>query len=332
MFEKAISLADAALGTFLGACVGDAAGAVLEFMGRRPTTDDVAHALTMPGGGIWQVAPGQITDDCELGLSLADALAQSSEFNLEQIAQSYARWIESEPFDIGTTTIRALGSFQQRPWRDALETQGYAVTMTSAAAALCMESKSNGSLMRASPLAIWGYRHEPGVLAKFAQQDSCLSHPNPSCWQAVACYVIAIAHLLNHLGDRVGAFMEAETWATHNANTEVQEWLADAREGRHVAYGPHIGFVRIGFSHAFRHLWAGSSYLDAVKETLAGGGDTDTNACIVGGLIGAASGACAIPEKMRAAVLECEPSQGRLRPSFLQPRRVPELVARLCAI
>ena len=43
---------DAALGAFLGACVGDAAGAVLEFMGRTPNTEDVAHALTMPGGGI----------------------------------------------------------------------------------------------------------------------------------------------------------------------------------------------------------------------------------------------------------------------------------------
>ncbi|MBN9165939.1 MAG: ADP-ribosylglycohydrolase family protein, partial [Myxococcales bacterium] len=58
--------AEAALGAVLGALVGDAAGAVLEFFGRPIETADVAHAMTMPGGGTWAVAPGQITDDGEL--------------------------------------------------------------------------------------------------------------------------------------------------------------------------------------------------------------------------------------------------------------------------
>jgi hypothetical protein len=54
--------AAAACGALLGAAVGDAAGAVLEFAG-LPTRKDVAHAMTMPGGGVWRVAPGQVRTD-----------------------------------------------------------------------------------------------------------------------------------------------------------------------------------------------------------------------------------------------------------------------------
>ena len=45
---------DAARGAVLGALVGDAAGAVLEFFAAAITGADVDHALSMPGGGTWQ--------------------------------------------------------------------------------------------------------------------------------------------------------------------------------------------------------------------------------------------------------------------------------------
>ena len=51
-------VASRAAGALLGAAVGDAAGGVLEFAG-KPSDADVAAALTMPGGGVWQLAPGQ---------------------------------------------------------------------------------------------------------------------------------------------------------------------------------------------------------------------------------------------------------------------------------
>ena len=324
MIATAIDITDAALGALLGACVGDAAGAVLEFVEPAPTTTQVQWALTMPGGGVWGVAPGQITDDGELMLCLAQALADSPTFDLEAIARTYAAWIDSPPFDIGSTTSRALGA--------ARSGQAYAATMTAAAARYSMDSKANGSLMRAAPLGVWGRQLTPAALADCARQDSCLSHPNPSCWQAVACYSIAIAHLLNHLGDRQGAMAAAQEWASGNANAEVQGWLADAVQNRPVAYTPQIGFVRIGFTHAFRHLSLGTGFLAALTETLAGGGDTDTNACIVGGLLGAADGAEAIPLSLRQAVLTCDTAKGRPRPAFLHPRQLLTLVEKMLKV
>lgn len=325
----AVNRQDAALGAILGALVGDAAGAPLEFMSPPPTVADAQRGLTMPGGGVWRVAPGQITDDGELTMCLLRALAAEPTFNRETIAQEYAAWVRSHPYDIGNTTRMALGAFQDGQWHSLCETQGYAVGMSQAAAAHCMGSKSNGSLMRATPLGVWGQRLSSTALADYARQDSTLSHPNPSCWQAVAAYAIAIAHLINHQGDRAGAVTAAVAWATANANGEVQGWLAEAQQGVNVPYEPQIGFVRIGFTHAFRHLYQGSDYLTAVTETLAGGGDTDTNACIVGGLIGAAVGAAAIPAPLRQAVLTCDTSQGQPRPAFLHPSQVPALVAAL---
>jgi len=50
---------------------------VLDFFRAEITAEDVEHALTMPGGGTWNVAPGQVTDDGELTMSLLNALAQT---------------------------------------------------------------------------------------------------------------------------------------------------------------------------------------------------------------------------------------------------------------
>jgi hypothetical protein len=59
---------------------------------------------------------------------------------------------------------------------------------------------------------------------------------------------------------------------------EVIAWLMDARASRDVGYSPQIGFVKYGFTHAFRHLLLETPYAEAIRETLAGRGDTDTNA------------------------------------------------------
>ncbi|NEP10577.1 MAG: ADP-ribosylglycohydrolase family protein [Symploca sp. SIO2C1] len=338
--EPAQDTYDAAMGCLLGALVGDAAGATLEFLGRQPTQAEVNRAMMMPGGGIWQVAPGQITDDGELTLCLAQALAQSKNFEIETVAQTYAQWVASKPFDIGSTTAASLGSYSQSQWQEVLEQEGYAAVMTQAAAQRCMKSKANGSLMRISPLGIWGYQFNNEELAKFAQQDSRLSHPNPSCCYAVACYTIAISSLIREPGDRKTAFNSAKSWlesqakraqnkefASNQGQAEVLSWLQDAENNINISYHPHAGFVKIAFTHAFRHLLLGSDYFEAIRETLSGGGDTDTNACIVGGLIGAACGAKAIPEEMTQLVLNCDTQQGaNPRPQFLSTTQVPLLI------
>jgi ADP-ribosyl-[dinitrogen reductase] hydrolase len=49
-----------------------------------------------------------------------------------------------------------------------------------------------------------------------------------------------------------------------------------------------IGHLKIAFVWAFYYLKNEWTYDDAIKDMLVQGGDTDTNAAIVGGLLGAA--------------------------------------------
>jgi ADP-ribosyl-[dinitrogen reductase] hydrolase len=321
---------DAAVGAVLGALVGDASGAVLEFLGRTITAADVAHALTLPGGGTWGVAPGQITDDGELTMSLLNALCESPEEPRRAAASHYSSWVASEPFDIGITTARSLGCGRDAAWAARAREAGLDVAMTEAARERCMASKANGSLMRATPLAVWGARRPDAALVKAAQEDARLSHPNASCVDAAVVYVLAIASLIRRPGDALAALDVARTWAQASACEEVRGWLHDAEAGVAVPYSPQDGFVRIAFTHAFRHLRIGTSYVDALAETLAGGGDTDTNACIVGGLVGARWGASRIPEAMKATVLGCDTRRGKNpRPDALHPRNVAEQIGTL---
>lgn len=307
---------DAALGAVLGALAGDAAGAVLEFQ-PRPTTVEVERALRFPGGGIWGVAPGQVTDDGELTLCLLHALGEARDYVPDVVARWYGRWFNSPPFDMGSTTGQALAPARTHPADDPT---GLHERMTRAARTHNTASRANGSLMRATPLGVWGHALEDAQLAAIARLDSATTHPNPACTDAVAAYAIAVASLVRSPGDRTGAHARVRAWVDASACDEVRTWLDEAERDVQPPYEPQAGFVRIGFTAAFRHLLAGRAWEGAVRETLLGGGDTDTNACIVGGLVGAADGASGVPLAARTAVLRCNHAKGKARPGWLHPR------------
>ena len=71
-----------------------------------------------------------------------------------------------------------------------------------------------------------------------------------------------------------------------------------------------------------------SSFREALADTLARGGDTDTNACIVGGLIGAFRGIKKLLEsevtrKLIYPVLLCDTAMGQPRPEIYHPKNAP---------
>ncbi|KAI3430437.1 hypothetical protein D9Q98_005032 [Chlorella vulgaris] len=328
---------DHALGALLGAAVGDAAGAFLEFWHGDIVEADVEKALTLPGGGCFAVGPGQFTDDTELALCQAYGLAghaPSDGFPTESVATQYAWWFNaSKPFDAGQTTSLAF-----RVPRCPGD-RGFAATLrANVDNPTNASSKANGAAMRATPLAIWGHRLPLNALAACARQDAQLSHPNETTQDANACYVIACASLIAQPGDSEAALAAAEGWAGVHGCAEVQAWLAEARGGGMESYraSPLIGFVKHAFLLAFFHLRERSSFEAGLRHTLLCGGDTDTNAAIVCGLLGALHGAAAgIPEKMRSTVesytpVNCgETNMGIERPSKLHGREIRPLVARL---
>jgi ADP-ribosyl-[dinitrogen reductase] hydrolase len=311
-----------ARGALLGAFVGDASGATLEFLGRKPSNEEVERALSMVGGGCWRVAPGQITDDGELALCLARSLAGAQAVDRDKVAEAYVDWFNSGPFDCGNATGNAFGGHRARD-------RATAHLVEEAARRSNMASKANGALMRSIGLGIWSWRLSAEDAANAARGDARLSHPNPSCQHANAAYVVAVRHLVLNEGDSRGAFEAARAALDDEGTEEVRSWLREAENGEGPLYHPMAGFVRIAFTHAFRHLLAETPYVGALRETLAGGGDTDTNGCIVGGMMGALHGEDGIPQRMRDAVLKCDTTLGRPRPEFFSTRDAASLADRL---
>ena len=74
-----------------------------------------------------------------------------------------------------------------------------------------------------------------------------------------------------------------------------------------VLHGAKQGWVLRSLQNAFFHLRNTASTEEAIVQTVAGGGDTDTNAAICGALVGAAHGREAIPAAWRRLVLTCRP-------------------------
>lgn len=307
--DELTSAEQALYGCVLGALLGDAAGGVLEFMSRKPTPEEVQNALTLPGGGALDLAPGQFTDDGEMAVCLLAALTKAEgTYRPKLVAQQYCDWVKSKPFDIGNATSNALMIEDESDLPMPIDK-----LVLQQAEAYNSASKANGSLMRAAPLGIAAARLNTEDAAKMARLDACMTHPNETCQHATAAYVLAIRHLIRMPGDKAGAWAAAATYAEEHSE-EIREWLEYAATRKPGPATPLIGFVRHGFTAAFHHLRQGTGYREALAATLAQGGDTDTNACIVGGLMGALHGVGRIPQDMIDGLLNCDTSKGQQRP------------------
>ena len=122
-----------------------------------------------------------------------------------------------------------------------------------------------------------------------------LTHSNPLVLYYVTCYNIAITHLINNYGDVQGAKEKISNFLLSNVYYDTESQIAQFWEDLSsfkkvkslVPVQENIGWIKIAFSYAFFYLFNNYSYEDAIKDILKRGGDTDTNAAIVGGLLGA---------------------------------------------
>jgi ADP-ribosylglycohydrolase len=235
----------------------------------------------------------------------------------EAVATAYGNWFASGPFDIGGTTRQAF-SLAARAGSGKAEAARNAASRT---------SQANGALMRCSPIGIWA--RDPTEAAVAAREDARLSHPHPVCQAASAAYAAAIACAVDG-GDQETMMKAAEAAIPEPEAAQLRKRLEAARTGEGPDDFTHQqGWVAIAFQNAFRHLAAGTPFEDALIETVAAGGDTDTNAAICGALLGAAQGRTAIPARWSTAVLACRPlaesGARQPRPNRYWPDDVPTL-------
>jgi ADP-ribosylglycohydrolase/fructose-1,6-bisphosphatase/inositol monophosphatase family enzyme len=283
-------------GCMLGQIAGDALGGQVEFQSAAPIrARHPGGVRELRNGGHWNTLAGQPTDDSEMALLLARTLARDGRFDPEAIREVYRAWMESGPFDIGGTTEAGLLG-RHNP-----------------------ASQANGSLMRVSPLGLWGHALPADELARVARVESALTHPHAACADASAAFVVALAHAV-HTGDGAAAHAAALDWVTASgADRSVAAALERAQGEPPAEFTRQMGWVLIALQNGFYQALHAPSLEEGVVATVMAGGDTDTNAAVAGALLGAIHGRDAIPLQWRRMVLSCHPLPGTGRP---RPRAV----------
>ncbi|MDV6264872.1 ADP-ribosylglycohydrolase family protein [Rhodococcoides yunnanense] len=275
---------DRARGVLLGTAVGDALGAGYEFGYPSPETE-----IDMIGGGTFDWAPGEWTDDTSMALCVARGLEAGGD--VDDIAENFRAWFAQNPPDVGNQTRAVL-----------VQTTRTGADMTAAAAALPGRTGGNGSLMRTAPVAL-AYLDDAAGCRAAAARISALTHSDPRAGEACQLWSHAIRYAVLHgTYDGVAEFLDE---AAHEVRDYWRPLIQQAQVGEPADFSNNGWVV-----HALQTAWwaihrsAGEERpLSAALELcVRAGGDTDTTAAIAGGLLGARWGASAVPRGWRDIV------------------------------
>lgn len=288
---------DRAHGVLIGTAIGDALGAPIEFQPpvHYPTP------ITMTGGGGFNWAPGEWTDDTSMAIIIAQALAAHGTLAdgpaLDAIAAGFHDWAETAP-DVGVQTSSTLRT-ARRQGHDASALAAAAAAFTAAAP----DRAGNGSLMRTAPVVLAGL-FDDEVLADRAVAVSALTHAAVDATEACVLWCMGMQQAVLH-GTLAAARAGLLAGLAHVAPERRELWQARIveAEGAEPWDFPHNGWV----VHAFQAAWAavtctvehdgapGAAFARGIDHAVRCGSDTDTVAAIAGGMLGALFGASAAP-------------------------------------
>lgn len=283
------------LGGLYGLLIGDAVGVPYEFNkpGELPPFDkiDMPHpadfSKTYP-----QVPVGTWSDDGSLSLCLLETLLTNTYFDPRLMFDKMVAWrndgylaVDGKKFDIGIQTADALEEY-------IVSGNPYPVGQAKEWA------NGNGSLMRSLPMALVHYKRGTCENYCVTCSQSHLTHPHPRSKFACALYVQTAVGLLNGMGKSQAidwAIAETASHLTHADEYELAQFKLVV-EGEHVEY-KGSGYVVDSLWSSYHAFLMGNSFEDVVRRAIALGNDTDTTACIAGGLAGIFYGYDGIPAR-----------------------------------
>jgi ADP-ribosyl-[dinitrogen reductase] hydrolase len=283
-------ISDYLAGALLGTAIGDALGLFTEGMSGR-----TIEALFKSGITRYHLIGdiGFVSDDTEQSALIAQALVKHSDDKLKcsrAFQKSMVGWFLRMPFGVGRAT-----SFSCLRMMTGSKNTG-------------INSAGNGAAMRAAVVGVFFYDDKENRI-KFGTSLATVTHTDRRAIDgALFAAEVAAEAFANrqNLDDEVRyrcfdeaikvvsekslheALVLARSLSTQNASIEQ----ATARLG-------NSGFVNhtIPFS-MFVFLRFGSDCLTAIQSAIKGGGDTDTNAAIVGAWCGALYGERGLPHAL----------------------------------
>lgn len=258
MSKKGVTRQDSLLGSLLGFAIGDAMGATTEFMSKEEISHRYGEVTHIIGGGWLHLRPGEVTDDTQMMLCVAEACKKDQEGFTRECCRNFLEWYEGHPKDVGgacRAVIEAGRGKSPEVWMLASMDRQMANNR---------QDLGNGSVMRALfPLLI-------GRPA-WAIQQGRLTHNNLICDEYINDYGYAVFRALNF----------------------PQMWNGPDDWG---FYDP-TGRVENSVKNAVYWSSKTHSLKEAVLGAVNHGGDADTIAALTGGIAGAFYGVQGIPQQ-----------------------------------
>lgn len=275
---------DRFVGCLLGLAAGDAVGTAVEFKERG----SFAPLTGMVGGGAWDLAPGEWTDDTSMALCLATSLVATGGFDPRDQMERYCRWREDgylsstgRCFSIGNTVRQALDRFRLSGEPFSGLTHAW--------------SAGNGPIMRLAPIPMF-YSRTPDLAIQYAADSSRTTHRVAECVDS--CRLFAGILLRALAGCSKLEILDAE--AQSFAGTE--KIVAIARGEYQTSTINEVrgsGYVVESLEAALWCFLNTDSFESAILAAANLGDDADTTAAVCGQVAGAFYGVDDIPVDWR---------------------------------
>lgn len=253
------------------------------------------------------VPPGTWSDDGAHALALLETLLEQGELDLEAFGRRLVAWyergefaVERVVFDVGIQTSKAIRALLSG-------------VPAAKAGPADEQANGNGSLMRVLPLALW-HQGSDADLVRDAHAQSLVTHGHLRAQVCCALYCLWARRFLRATPDPWQAAVSTlrTLYGTDSPAYAEMEWHLHPDE---PAQGRGSGYVVDSLRSARMVVEAEATYEGVVKAAIALGHDTDTTACIAGGIVGIRDGVAAIPDRWLASLRgkeQVEPLLARL--------------------
>jgi len=272
-----------------GLGIGDALGEMLSYRSDRALERITANDL--PAG------PWFHTDDTEMAISIVAVLKSHGFLDQDALAKRFARRFDRDP-------DRGYGSMTRSQLREIVA--GRKWRETAANAFRGQGSMGNGSAMRIAPLGGY-FSDDLDVCVEQARLSSLVTHTHPEGIAGAIAVAVAAAMAwqlrTDTTPDRDGRFFEAVL--SHTPESQVRRGILLASSTppevptTNVARALGNGSLVTAPDTVPFCLWLAAHHLGQfvapLGNTIQAGGDCDTNAAIVGGIIAMSAGREAIP-------------------------------------
>lgn len=315
---KKITKQNRIAGGFYGLLVGDALGVPYEFYEaeKLPPCDEIEM---IPPAGFHKtyenVAAGTWSDDGAQALCLFQSLLDQNVFCLEDFSDRVLSWyedgvwaVDGEVFDVGIQTAYAL-----RGYKNGL--------LPEECGMLNPDGKGNGALMRVLPLVLWHSVHgsqdkekRTKGLVEDAHRQCLITHGHVCNQVCCALYCLAAQELMEGL--EAHEAIEAGLGALRRSYRDLPEYEQELEwsiRPDQTWEGTGTGYVVDCLRSAFMIFLQASDYEDGVKRAVLLGNDTDTTACVAGGLLGIRYGVQGIPDRWMSMLREREKADELLK-------------------